>query len=576
MQKVFKYLGVVLIVLGIVLTSILLITKYDDFENEILLFLSISFEKKERLSQFITLRDYQFFRLVPLGISLTGYLIYYLSGRISNLFIKIKNWINSSLQYLFGLPKIYLWIAFSIVVLSFILKTFLVLKMPVFYDEAFTYLSFSKRTILFSMSYYPAPNNHILHSILTNITYYLPFSQTVNLRLPNLIINTISGIFLFYTFTKLLNVKIATLMLSIYSFLFPVLYYGYLSRGYSLELFAFIICFYSVLQLIKSKNESSSFKKYLTLLSIGSIIGFYTIPSFLYPYFTITSFLFFYFVLRKEIQKLIAFTISGVITAFVVVLLYIPVFFISGIDSITHNKFDTPISRLEVLQKLPTHFSSTIDFLYSIPFVVGIIIILLISAYLFLCKYKVKFVALSIYCFLMAPIILLIHSVIPYPRTWVYLVIPFLFLIGMFIHQIKIEQKVKTGTWMLLSIIVILILIFNFKQRIFKQEKFSFAAKETSAFLIDQQAKKVYSDHPLVSTNLVYIFEEEKKNIEVIYSQNQDIIQDTLLLNNFYDFIITKVNIDSLNDFKLIKKIGDNIYISKMEKTSPEEKQTRR
>ena len=63
--------------------------------------------------------------------------------------------------------------------------------MPVCYDEGLTYLYFTSKGIFSSMSFYPEPNNHILHSLLTNLTIHLPFGDTeFRLRLPSLIAST--------------------------------------------------------------------------------------------------------------------------------------------------------------------------------------------------------------------------------------------------------------------------------------------------------------------------------------------------------------------------------------------------
>src|SRR5712671_5590327 len=61
-----------------------------------------------------------------------------------------------------------------IFVLPFAGYIFFAFYLPVAYDEASTYLNFTSHSPLVSMLYYPAPNNHILHSVITSFTKYIP------------------------------------------------------------------------------------------------------------------------------------------------------------------------------------------------------------------------------------------------------------------------------------------------------------------------------------------------------------------------------------------------------------------
>ncbi|MDH4057206.1 MAG: hypothetical protein OEU76_00510, partial [Cyclobacteriaceae bacterium] len=435
MKKGIKIIGIAIIILGLLFGALFLMITHDEFVTIILGIVNLPEEKREELSEILTIRIFNGIRFIPLLISVCGIFIFLFSSQINSTVTSAKDWCYSVFAGLNKLPRSYLLFGVGIMVLSFLFNLYNVVNMPIFFDEVLTYQHFTKRSIFTSISHYPAPNNHILHSALTNITHYFPFSRTINLRLPSLMVSLFSSLCFFYTFSKLLNVKIAVYLLSIYCFLFPVAYYGYLSRGYALVLLAFIICFYSTMQLIISREEKSSFKKYLVLLSTGSVIGFYAMPSFLYPYFAVSSFLSFYLILNKEVNKFLLFLVSVAITILIVIVLYLPIFLISGISAVANNEYVEPISRLEVIDQLIPHFSETSNFLFSIP-LLGLLFVLVILSSIFFVK-RLKSGIFPVYCILSAPIILLLHSVIPFPRTWVFLIIPFLFIIGLFAHEVN-------------------------------------------------------------------------------------------------------------------------------------------
>jgi len=76
------------------------------------------------------------------------------------------------------------------------------LTLPLSYDESFTFNEFTSKDILTSISNYPVPNNHVFHSILTNITWAI-FSFTrseMAVRLPALLFTALSLYFIYTRF----------------------------------------------------------------------------------------------------------------------------------------------------------------------------------------------------------------------------------------------------------------------------------------------------------------------------------------------------------------------------------------
>lgn len=562
MNKTIKLFGLLIsVICTVVFFYIWVILGYDDFLNLLLAVLKIPVEKLNTLKNILSESRFSMVSFFILLLTGFGVLIIVKSKQISFYLNRIIGWAKGFSREIIGFQKEYLILATIIIALSLINNLWNAINMPIFYDEAWTYLNFTKRTFFASISYYPAPNNHILHSVLTNLTYYFPFGQTINLRIPNLLISFLSSICFFYTFSKMTNPRIGVLLLSIFCFLFPVAYYGYLSRGYSLVLFAFINGFYCCFKLI-SETNSNEYKKYIILFSFFSIIGFSTMPSFLYPYLVLASFTLAYMYNRKKMSQLRYFIISSIVLFIIVGVSYLPVILVSGINSLIKNEFVKPISRLEVFENLFNHFSSTSDFLFSIPLLLVLITVIILTFY-FRAKPEVLF---CLYIIITPPCLLILHSVIPFPRTWIYLIIPFLLLVGILITTLekKVSFLQKTIVLSVLCGGFIVGLYSNFKQKIVNYEEFSFAAEEASSFLISQNATNVYCNHPLIETNLIYIFEEEKSNINVFYSREKDTLNDNLLSKGeCCDFLVLEKNIKKNEKYTISKDVSKNIIIYK-------------
>ena len=151
---------------------------------------------------------------------------------------RFRQWIITVKSRIQQIDRVYLYSALAVIGVSFVFNLYNVIIRPIFYDEAWTYLNFTRPGFLTAISYYPLPNNHILHTAMTVMTRDLPFGTTVNLRLPNLLISSITALVFAYTSYRLFFKRAALLLLPLFCFLFPVSYYSYLSRGYMLVVLA--------------------------------------------------------------------------------------------------------------------------------------------------------------------------------------------------------------------------------------------------------------------------------------------------------------------------------------------------
>ncbi len=457
------------------------------------------------------------------------------------------------------IPKKHLYAAMVIIAVGVLFNLYNALTIHIHYDEAWTYFMFTKNGIWRSISYYPAPNNHIFHSLLTTFTTQLPLPLILGLRLPALTASLLASILFFYVSTKFFNIKTSLILLTLFVFWYPVSAYAFAARGYSLILLAFIICFYALLQIIYS--EPKYFYRYLLLFSFGTIIGFYTIPSFLYPYAVSASLIFIFLLREKRDKHLFIFILTSILTGGIILGLYTPVFMVSGFKALVSNNGVKVLPLLEVLKRMPKHFKWTSKFLFYVPLTVFLIFILTVSLFLLLYK-KDKRVLIPLAFLLSPPFILFIHKVIPFERTWIYLIVPFFFLIGLLID--KFTEKLKfTHTIIITSFFAIPLMIYA-RKSIYNAAGFSRIAKQVTDFLIKQKAKNVYVHHRVIDTYLIYYFIEKKADTKVHYRMQPFDEKELQKAKNCCDFFVIDNEKVAKTEFQLLKTFARDIHVGRI------------
>jgi hypothetical protein len=515
---------------------------------------------KINLDNFVTKERFIKFKFIPL---LNIFLII--------LFLRFKDYLinfynHLKFDFLFFLKTIYSYKKKEFFPLILIIFTSLIIKFyysytfPIEGDEAATFFGFTKIGLLSSISFYPAPNNHVLNSILTNFTYFLPFNSTINLRIPSVIISSISTFFFYYSFNKFFNKNISFFLTILFTFSYPVIFYGFSARGYSLIILSFIIIFYCTIQII---IKPILYKKYLRIFFVFSIIGFYSIPIFLYPFLICILYLFIYFFRFKLIKQIVFLIKLCTLNIFAVLVIYSPIIIVSGLNSLIKNDFVKPINRIDVIKSLYDHFNQTVNFIFA--FDIKYLIIFLFFSFIFLFKKitpQIFYFLFFIFC--ITPLIIIVHSVIPFNRTWIFLIIPILFLFG---YVLTIISNFKLNTFKLLHtlfIIVFILQIYNFDRLLKRRNDFSYLMNDLSAYFIKVDAKNIFCYHYYSMPQILYYFEQNKKDIKIdrYNSVKVSLNIDSIANLNKYDFIINEKN-KIIDNYKIIKKYNNNIFIYK-------------
>jgi hypothetical protein len=387
-------------------------------------------------------------------------------------------------------------------------KVYFAITLPISYDEAWTFLNFTTKGIASSISYYPAPNNHIFFSVLTNLFSHLPLSYQLMLRLPALLGNCLF-IFLLYTFTRrLYSYKVALTLATISSFLFPVLYYGFMARGYSYVLLFFLISYYAVIKLFINPAQAS---RYLFVFSVSAVFGFYTVPAFLYPYGTIILYLGAWAIIKEQNVLLRKIILWCMFTTFCVIILYTPIFIVSGIKSVTSNNFVLPISRTTVLHNLADHFMLTYSLFFYFPFALPSVIVLLLLAFINK-QYRIISV-FNLWIIVFAFAIPVIHSVLPFPRIWIYLEVPVIFSAGSLL-QYAFSPRLPMGVLISFLLIFMVAECVQNTRLVYQEENYAVEAKQMCGYLLANKVKIVYTNEALTDVFVIYTYKELNKPVQ--------------------------------------------------------------
>jgi hypothetical protein len=519
-RKIFFYLLLLaLILLATISTSSILmgyensiaffiqIMKFEKYTSQISLLFS---EEKFLLLQiFIFTFIFLFIIAMKYNETICNKIIFYKNDFVHSFHDLLINQFNGVNKYILLFPVItYIYFVFTL---------------PISYDEAWTFLNFTERGVISSLAYYPAPNNHILHSLLTNLSYVVfSFNPLLCLRLPTVIVSILIIMSSLLFFKKHYNPKIGILVSGIFPLLFMSLYYGYMSRGYNLVILFFILPLNFVFNIIKKQNQERDWFWFI----LFSILGFFTMPSYLYVFIILNSILLvnykkdFFF---KHIKSSIAVSI-------IVVFLYLPVIVVNGLSSLISNTYVKPITRSVVFEELPLFFKNTLVDLFGLGFYSPLIIILL--SILFFIKSKnwwhLKLMTIFI---ALPPILLLMHSVIPFSRTFNYYAFILLFLL--FISVADYISKLNIKYILGLVLIIQLLFIYNFNQKIYEHEKYAINSKLITSKIIGNN-KSYFVSSGLFETYLLYELKTNHfNNYQLKYLPAIDVNTDTIINVNY-------------------------------------------
>ena len=260
---------------------------------------------------------------------------------------------------------------------------------PLMHDEAYSMAIWGRSDLLFAVSDYHLPNNHVFHSFLINLIYHHLGKSVAMLRLPVLI----SGCLLIpsvWMLGKLFYNDLAALTAAGLTAFAPFLvFYSINARGYELQTLLSVL---TVGLAVYGRRKGNIFAWFL--LIILSALNFFTLPIALYPFGGICLWLFLNVVFfspdrcafRDRWQLLKYLIFAGLSVSVITMLLYVPLLRFSGWNSFFGNIY---IGGVESSAFGSTMRSRIIDNAAAftdtlpVPVICVIVIGLLLSPFLF-------------------------------------------------------------------------------------------------------------------------------------------------------------------------------------------------
>lgn len=452
---------------------------------------------------------------------------------------------------MFGLKREELTYLSATIAFFFFYNLYRINYYPAYIDEAFTFVNFTSKGFLHSLCDYPEPNNHVFFSLISNIFYYFPFDSTVNLRLPNLLIGASSSIILYLFLKRTFSHKVAIIPHILFTFSYTITFYSVFGRGYMLIIFFTLISIISVYKLSQGYA-----RKYLTLFTISSILGFYSVPIYLYVYASfLLVFIFLFYKKNVSFKQLL---ISNTLVVLAVILLYAPIIYYNGIEAITNNKFTQKLDRTFVLMQIKQNWKGIYDKLLGINS--GLIIVaflLLLAATLFISKAKItKQISVFVILFFLLPyVFMLLHSVIPGNRTWCYMILPLVIGVTLIINEVSLKIKIPSLLFYAAGILVILV-----ESRVFNTSHIQYAhpydevGQQMALKVLKEGYQTFYFTDKEVKSEQIFIEFAYLSQGKKIITQNADLKGKNL---NSFDCIVTKTQ---LTENRSIPKEFKEIY----------------
>lgn len=341
----------------------------------------------------------------------------------------IEELVHAMREALLG-DRAYLYALLSITLLATAART-LFLFQPIRYDEAFTLIEFASESFSAVISDYHVPNNHVFHTLQVYVVYHLLGEQPWMLRLPAIS----AGIALVpasFLLGRILYTKQTGLLTAALVATSPLLIdYSTNARGYMLVTLFFVMTLGLSAYVGKKQNRVA-----WLLIPILASLGFWTIPTMLYPFGIVMLWAFLSTITGDAsphpratmIKKLV---VSGSVAALLTVLLYLPIFMNSGVNSVIANPFVSPLPWTDFVTQLPTLLFSTWEqWTTGLP---NLLVAVLLAATLIsiafhrhLASHRIPvLLPVIVWC----PLVLISTRAIPFTRVWIFL-LPLLLMIA--------------------------------------------------------------------------------------------------------------------------------------------------
>jgi len=299
------------------------------------------------------------------------------------------------------------------------------LNHPLRYDEALTFVGYAAHPLSFALTTYSAPNNHLFHTLLVHLTTLLGTQYNeVLIRLPAFAAGMALIPATYALGRRLYCHEVGLIAAALAAVSPPLIEYATNARGYSLVALCFVLLWLVATDLIRQPRARNWF-----WFVVIAVIGLYTIPTMLYGFAVVVVWL----ALSRR-DRLRPLLIACGLTTAITLLLYLPVFLVSGIDAVVANQFVAPLPANGFGEALWRSLVTTGETWtrYQPPLITALLIGGLLAAPLATAPsvalaryfhrraavYPIPALAVAL---IVCGAMVLVQRVAPYPRVWLFL-----------------------------------------------------------------------------------------------------------------------------------------------------------
>jgi hypothetical protein len=298
------------------------------------------------------------------------------------------------------------------------------LLQPVRTDEAATFLYYAFQPLAAGVSIYGSPNNHLLHTLLVHLVYSVAGDVPALLRLPSFL----AGVAIIPA-TCLAGRRLvgreAGLMAAALAAGWPSLVdYAALARGYSPLTLAFLIALIAAKSVLDDASPAATI-----VLALALALGFWTIPTMLYAAAVLVSWAALQLALTRRSPA--ALILALLLGAALTLAAYLPVLAVSGLQPLAGNAYLQAQSGRSIVHDPEDGLAAIWHFVhYGLPVAVQIVIALAAIAGLVITTARRRTAPFWIGVPLALTPLLLLTGVVPYHRTWLFLIPLWLLLVA--------------------------------------------------------------------------------------------------------------------------------------------------
>ena len=348
-------------------------------------------------------------------------------------------WIKRNKLFLESLDKPGRITLFFLLGIQFTFYLYYLLVTPLHYDEWHSWHIFSGNSFWVTLSYYPAPNNHVFYNLISRFFVLTGIPSEIAVRLPSLFASLFASYYFFKVCKSVFSTLLSLALLMYLITLYPFVDYSFMGRGYS---FLNLFC---ILMIYASSKLSADYRglKYRALFILSPFLGLFTVPSFLYALLPIYVLLGIYVVRQKSIARFFLFVTDGLISGMLVIAAYSFILYNNDPQNLLNpnngsNSFS--MNDPDALDKISFYLNTLFYELFDsgkLPFVSALVLIAVIS-YHFREKNKSHYLLnLSALMFFSPFLIMVIHQVFPFGRNWLYLAFPVALCFGFILQSVR-------------------------------------------------------------------------------------------------------------------------------------------